>query len=734
MDPPLPGPRSVVTGGDSWTYTLDLDPAHAGAQGTVHFAVRGDGQRVAVKVAGPNAQAEQSLHHEIAMLRALEIAGVQGVVRVLDVIDVQDRPGMVMERYDDHLGAWLSQVTTEPGPDALDSILGRAATLARILAGVHSVPWAGHSLLHRDVKPENLFVDAAGRMALGDFGGAMAITGLQAVELALFGSPMYAPLDQILPGRAIPDPTWDTYALCVILYAALTGSRPAYQSDPRALLTPAGRELWALAQQAIHAEGSDAQRLRLAFAQERIGTTAADLIDPVGHSALNVHDRELLDERMTQLGELGELDPDAVRAVRTGVWRVLTQGLSPVSHPSPPNRYRNAADLAEQLEELRDRLHWSGTITPPSTRTPTPPPPPAREEHQPRARRGGAVLGASLAAAVLLFAAAVVVVLVRYPPNTWFAASSTALVPERTVTVRRTTPPDEPSQLVGAVVELETDRLVLADEPVPVLLDFPTPTTAVTLSVHGPDDAVVDRRELGSQPTGEHALRWGDGYDPGVYRLSVVARAGDAPVEVDVRTTATATAGDDGGPLFGAEPIALDTLVAWTRPEVVAPFRIGRTEITGRRWSTCVEAGACEDKPMDGRAPVTGVSFEQAQAYCAFDGGAVPTEAQWLAAYGPRRYPWGDELPTCRHAHGAGCADSPQPVGLLTAGVTSEGVFDMAGNAWEWASGGTGDGPPVLLGGSVQTKGGSLGVKARRAGRRAVRSSWVGVRCAYAAD
>ena len=97
--------------------------------------------------------------------------------------------------------------------------------------------------------------------------------------------------------------------------------------------------------------------------------------------------------------------------------------------------------------------------------------------------------------------------------------------------------------------------------------------------------------------------------------------------------------------------------------------------------------------PVDPHAAIIHVNWHEANAYCAWAGRRLPTEAEWeLAAGGgedgasKRRYPWGDEPPTRGRANldfrGRGTVD----VRAFPAGDTPLGCRQMLGNVWEWTS------------------------------------------------
>ncbi len=106
-------------------------------------------------------------------------------------------------------------------------------------------------------------------------------------------------------------------------------------------------------------------------------------------------------------------------------------------------------------------------------------------------------------------------------------------------------------------------------------------------------------------------------------------------------------------------------------------------------WRT--RFGVVEPVPLD--EPVQHVSFFEAEAYARWAGRRLPTEAEWekAARYDPvsgrsRRYPWGDEDPTSRHANLDGTALRPSPVGSYPAGASALGVHQLMGDVWEWTS------------------------------------------------
>ena len=93
----------------------------------------------------------------------------------------------------------------------------------------------------------------------------------------------------------------------------------------------------------------------------------------------------------------------------------------------------------------------------------------------------------------------------------------------------------------------------------------------------------------------------------------------------------------------------------------------------------------------DGTHPVVNVTWDEAQAYCEWAGGRLPTEEEWEhAARGGldgKLFPWGDEFTgqaNARHNLKTEQFDFTAPVASFP--PNGFGLHDMAGNVWEWTA------------------------------------------------
>ena len=130
--------------------------------------------------------------------------------------------------------------------------------------------------------------------------------------------------------------------------------------------------------------------------------------------------------------------------------------------------------------------------------------------------------------------------------------------------------------------------------------------------------------------------------------------------------------------------------------------------------------------------PVVGVSFHEAEAYARFRAARLPAEAEWeRAARGDdgRIYPWGDDWSPGLAAHRGGPRHTA-PVRSLPGNRSPFGLYDCAGNVWEWCADWFAPGLRSALGGAWSTHPAQLRCASRNAWPPEARFSHVGFRLA----
>ncbi len=148
------------------------------------------------------------------------------VVTVFDSGEDNDVPFLVMERlpgqtFADELAA---------GPVATDRVLGVAREILAAVAAAHAA-----GIIHRDLKPGNVLLSDDGHVKVSDFGIAKTLDDAdQTQTIELLATPAY-----LAPERLLGEPASersDLYSIGVLLYEALSGTRPFRGDTPVTLM------------------------------------------------------------------------------------------------------------------------------------------------------------------------------------------------------------------------------------------------------------------------------------------------------------------------------------------------------------------------------------------------------------------------------------------------------------------------------------------------------------------
>ncbi|WP_437632016.1 serine/threonine protein kinase [Sorangium sp. So ce854] len=192
----------------------------AGGMAAVYAATHHVGHRVAIKILHPEGAVsrEQRARFEQEAIAAARL-GHPAAVQVHD-IDVTEHgePFLVMELLD---GEGLRERALRLGGVALPELLAHVDTLLEVLKAAHDA-----GIVHRDIKPDNLFVTRDGRLKVLDFGIArmkQGGAGLKTRTGALLGTTSYMAPEQIL-GRDV-DGRADLYAVGATMFTLLTNRR-----------------------------------------------------------------------------------------------------------------------------------------------------------------------------------------------------------------------------------------------------------------------------------------------------------------------------------------------------------------------------------------------------------------------------------------------------------------------------------------------------------------------------
>jgi eukaryotic-like serine/threonine-protein kinase len=190
----------------------------AGGMADVYLAEDQElGRRVAIKILnsrhGNDDQFIERFRREAKNAAALNHPNI---VSIYDRGEAEDTYYIAMEFLD---GRTLKELIVSRGAAPLNVAIEYARQILSALRFAHR-----HGIVHRDIKPHNVMVDAEGRVKVTDFGIARAGTSQMTETGSIVGTAQYLSPEQARGGEI--DQRSDLYSLGIVLYELLTGKTP----------------------------------------------------------------------------------------------------------------------------------------------------------------------------------------------------------------------------------------------------------------------------------------------------------------------------------------------------------------------------------------------------------------------------------------------------------------------------------------------------------------------------
>jgi serine/threonine-protein kinase len=418
MDPELEAQRRIgTTLRNKWTLERLLGQ---GGMAAVYVGVHKIGRREAIKILNSDVAREPEMRARFEQeANAVNRFTHPGAVEIRD-IDVADdgAPFLVMELLE---GDPLSNLARRPGGVPVDDLLRIVDELLDVLVAAHA-----QAIIHRDIKPDNLFVQRDGRLKVLDFGIARVRAGAARMHTragATLGTAPYMPPEQI----------------------------KGMEIDARADLFAVGATMFRiLARRRVHEAGSETE-LMVKMATEQAPSLASVAPDVPRHVCLVV-DRALMFEREQRYPDAATMQAD-IRAVRAGLPPPYANAPITETDPTPRAAAPAGATLGADAPTRVTRADaapvpsYDGAASGPKPRAPAEPsaatPPIGSDEEAPLTgteqtalAMAGAVAGllvAPIAGAPSSIRAQTVLAMGGAAPGPYYSGPANGLKPEQTL-------------------------------------------------------------------------------------------------------------------------------------------------------------------------------------------------------------------------------------------------------------------------------------------------------------
>lgn len=360
-------------------YT-DLVPIGRGGLGDVYRAVQSaTGADVAIKVLRDVSDTSVAWHRTRRELTALlALSGHANVVQIVEVLDLPEGPALVMEHASG--GSVADLLERRDGTLTVEETVFVGRQTAAALVSAHA-----RGIVHRDIKPQNLLIDADGQVQLCDFGIAALTRDEQYRSRTNAVSMRYASpedLEHETDDDGAVGPPSDVYSLGATLLHLARGAPPSLKERLAPWVAPSTGVATLAALDRVLA--------RCLHPTPTMRPTAQALLDALDGLALGAG-----------AGRVTALDPGLPVAATGAPVTVLVPDAP--GEPSAP-WVRDGADTADPFDRLVD--HDAITVVPARTVTADPPsradPPRPIPTGRPRRWPVFAAVGV-VAAAVLAF-------------------------------------------------------------------------------------------------------------------------------------------------------------------------------------------------------------------------------------------------------------------------------------------------------------------------------------------
>ncbi len=181
--------------------------------------------RIALKVLMPHHAANPTVYERFLQeVRTARQLSHPNIVKVYDLGEAARTVYFTMEYLE---GRDLDEILEDEGPFDLETTVDILSKVCAALDVAHKA-----NLVHRDVKPENVFMTLGGEIKVLDFGVAKVLDGsTTGMTGSMIGTPSYMAPEQVSQGGKV-DYWTDIYALGVVTFRMLTGELPFKAGDP----------------------------------------------------------------------------------------------------------------------------------------------------------------------------------------------------------------------------------------------------------------------------------------------------------------------------------------------------------------------------------------------------------------------------------------------------------------------------------------------------------------------